>query len=289
MNDEAKLSEDYERKEGLLRVLSLGAGVQSTAVAMMSLTGDLPPLDAAIFADTGNEPASVYRHLEWLTAELVAGGVKLHTVTAGNLGADTERAWRGETEFVTNSNPPFYTTNAQGKPVVIRRKCTLDYKVDPILRKTKELIGLPNRGRLPREHLVTMVMGISWDEWQRMREPRWPFIVHEYPLVDRRIDRAGCLRWMREHGYPEPPRSACVFCPFHRDAEWRRLRDSEPDEWAEAVRFDAAIRDGTGQGLPRPLFLHRSLRPLAEVDLSTPEDHGQANLFDNECEGMCGV
>jgi hypothetical protein len=35
-----------------LRVLSLGAGVQSTTLALMAAEGKLPGLDAAIFADT---------------------------------------------------------------------------------------------------------------------------------------------------------------------------------------------------------------------------------------------
>lgn len=39
-----------------LKVLSLGAGVQSTTVLLMSWAGELPPLDCAIFADTGWEP-----------------------------------------------------------------------------------------------------------------------------------------------------------------------------------------------------------------------------------------
>ena len=35
-----------------LRVLSLGAGVQSTALLLMSCKGEIEKLDAAVFADT---------------------------------------------------------------------------------------------------------------------------------------------------------------------------------------------------------------------------------------------
>lgn len=49
-----------------LRVLSLGAGVQSSTLALMSARGDLPRLDYAVFADTGWEPARVYAWLDWL-------------------------------------------------------------------------------------------------------------------------------------------------------------------------------------------------------------------------------
>lgn len=50
-----------------LRILSLGAGVQSTTLALMAAHGEIGPMpDAAIFADTGNEPDAVYDHLQWL-------------------------------------------------------------------------------------------------------------------------------------------------------------------------------------------------------------------------------
>jgi hypothetical protein len=65
------------------------------------------------------------------------------------------------------------------------------------------------------------------------------------------------------------------------------LRDGPAHEWQDAIEVDAAIR--SQPGFRGQQFMHRSLKPLAEVDLSTAEDHGQLNLFNNECEGMCGV
>lgn len=52
-----------------MRILSLGAGVQSTTLLLMSRHGDIAPLDGAVFADTGWEPQEVYRHLAWLEQE----------------------------------------------------------------------------------------------------------------------------------------------------------------------------------------------------------------------------
>lgn len=46
---------DKDRRR-TLTVISLGAGVQSSTMAIMAAKGDLPPVDVAIFADTGNEP-----------------------------------------------------------------------------------------------------------------------------------------------------------------------------------------------------------------------------------------
>jgi hypothetical protein len=106
------------------------------------------------------------------------------------------------------------------------------------------------------------------------------------------MTRAECLRWFRRR-YPgrELVSSSCIGCPYHSDAHWRRIR-SRPAEWADAVEVDRAVRH-----LPRlhgEAFLHRSCRPLEEVDLSTAEEHGQLGLlgaedFSLECDGLCGT
>jgi hypothetical protein len=92
---------------------------------------------------------------------------------------------------------------------------------------------------------------------------------------------------MQKHGYPKPPRSACTYCPYRSDEEWRTLKNSEPDAFADAVKMDRAIRNGFVSSKEK-LFVHRSRQPLEEVDFSNAADHGQMD-FVNECEGMCGV
>jgi hypothetical protein len=42
-------------------------------------------------------------------------------------------------------------------------------------------------------------------------------------------------------------------------------------------------------GISGALYLHDSLKPLAEVDLVAPRERPQGNLFENECKGGCGV
>jgi hypothetical protein len=78
------------------------------------------------------------------------------------------------------------------------------------------------------------------------------------------------------------------MCPYRSDDGWRAMRENSPAEFKEACQIDEAVRD-VWPSTTGNVFLHRSLVPLAEVDLSTAEDHGQLNLFNNECEGMCGV
>ena len=64
------------------------------------------------------------------------------------------------------------------------------------------------------------------------------------------------------------------------------MRDERPEEWQDAVEFDAAIR--VARGMRGETFLHRQCVPLAEADLRTPADHGQLSWLD-ECGGVCGV
>lgn len=61
-------------------------------------------------------------------------------------------------------------------------------------------------------------------------------------------------------------------------------------QMAKAVQFEKLLQSAKAitdnqRGVP---YLHDSLVPLGEVDLSTDLDHGQMH-FGNECEGMCGV
>ena len=66
------------------------------------------------------------------------------------------------------------------------------------------------------------------------------------------------------------------------------MRDHDEEAWTDAIVIDRAIRTGI-RGIRGEVYLHRSGVPLKEADLSTLADHGQLDLWPNECEGMCGV
>ena len=258
--------------------LSLGGGVQSSALALMAAHGEIAPLpEAAIFADTQAESQSVYHWLDWLERKLP---FPVQRVTAGPLAAEalSVRTSRHGNIYQGVSVPAFIVH--EGAVGVLRRQCTLDYKVIPIQRKLREL-------REPWQP-VELWLGISWDEVYRMKPSRLKWITHRWPLIERRLTRGHCLEWMRKHGYPEPPRSACVFCPYHDDAEWQRLKETEPEEFRKAVRFENDLQGvlDTVSGLQGSPYLHRSCRPLADVEFN---DDPQIDLFSSECEGLCGV
>lgn len=291
----------------MLNILNLGAGVQSTTVLLMSCRGVLPKLDHAIFADTGWEPAAVYEHLAWLAKQST---VPIHVVSAGNIRDNSVNGTlggrakgRGE-RFATM---PLFIINPDGSQGMIRRQCTQEFKIEPIEKFIKrELLGLRPRQRAPKVPVVRQWYGISRDEFTRTRKPEAAWKSHYYPLVGVEfigekmvmtdgpsLTRAGCLEWLADNGYPTPPRSACIGCPFHSNAEWRDLKDNRPAEFSDACDFDEQIRRSVGRnGIG---YLHRSCKPLREVDFRTDFDKGQLPLFEiggvarDECLGMCGA
>lgn len=265
-----------------LRTISLGAGVQSTTVALLAARGELTPMpDCAIFADTQAEPGAVYRHLEWLEGELP---FPVHRVTAGDLGADIEESTRGG----RYAGAPFFTTSETGRAGRLRKICTVEYKVEPLEREQRRLLGFEKGQRIAGKARAEVWIGISMDEIGRAKPAKTPWVTKRFPLIELRWSRADCLRWLAEQGYPEPPRSACVFCPNHSNHEWKLLRDNDPDGWSRALEIDDLIRGGV-RGTTEDLYLHRQLVPLQEADLRSAEEMGQQTLWDDECEGMCGV
>jgi len=277
-----------------LTFLSLGAGVQSSALALMAEKGEAPKADHAIFADTGAEPQSVYEWLDWLEKQLsfTVHRVKEKDGLTKSLEASAATGSR-------TANAPFYTKMADFKEVdgalvqvseregMLRRKCTREFKIKPIEDKIREILGVAPGRRVPKGTMVISMQGISLDEIQRMRENPRHWGEFTYPLVDMRMTRHDCKLWMARNGYPEPPRSACVYCPYHSNTEWRHIRDNDPEGWLEAIRVDEMIRSGH-QETEAELYVHQSLKPLASVDLRTDEDFGQMTFL-AECDGMCGM
>lgn len=252
-----------------MKILSLGAGIQSSAVLLASEQGLLPRLDAAIFADTGWEPAAVYQHLGWLQQQT---SIPVHVVRAGNIRTDRHGP----------KSMPFYI-KSDNQTGIIRRQCTGDYKIEPVRRKMRKLIGAKKKGRV-RNH-VEQWLGISTDEVQRAKVSSVNWIDNHYPLIlDLKWSRGDCLSWLAQH-YPDQdiPRSACIGCPFKSDKEWLYLKQHSPDEWQQAVNFDQQHRNITEMN--GQCFLHRSGQPLDQVDLN----ENQQDMFGQECTGMCGL
>lgn len=274
-----------------IHIISLGAGVQSSTMALMAARGEITPMPtAAIFADTQAEPKSVYTWLDWLEKQLP---FPVHRVThkRGLWAESLElRKRKDGNGFWQKSGIPHFTVNKDGSFGQGPRQCTQDFKINPIRRKAKELAGLTGREKVKK---VIQWIGISLDEVVRMKQSRDAWCENRWPLIDLGMKRHDCLRWMESKGFPKPPRSACVFCPYHSNAEWARLKREEPDEFDRAAHFEKLYAEGKRRVLMETgelrFFIHASRKPLRTVDFSTEEERGQLNMFNNECEGMCGV
>lgn len=266
-----------------LTIISLGAGVQSTTMALMAAKGLIEPYpDACIFADTQAEPDAVTEHLEWLKTELP---FPIYVVSKGNLREDTLNALKPNgSKFVTI--PVFSKNPHTGKKSLLMRQCTNDYKIQVIKKKIRDLLGLVKYQRVKKDTVVEQWIGISMDEISRMKPARDKWITNRHPLIEMRMTRKDCKDWLFEN-YPQinTPRSACTFCPFRNKADWIDLKKNKK-EWQEVVEFDKLIRDG-GNKTEDKIFLHSSCKPIDEVDFDEKED--QYDMFNNECEGMCGV
>ena len=300
-----------------LRLLSLGAGVQSTTLLLLSASGELPKLDAAIFADTGWEPEAVYKHLDRLEQE-VAGpaGIPIYRVSRGNLRDDL-------------LNPdkmamiPAYTASPAGTRGMLKRKCTLNYKLGPIRAKTRLLLGAavsdpkPCRycegtgtrvapwrakrgeeaagtcsvcdgagetfriGTPPAKRWAEQWVGFSTDEIIRVSgHTDTRYVRSRYPLLDLNMSREQCLAYLKHHGWKSVAKSACNGCPYHGNRHWRKMRDEQPAEFADAVAFDEEYRRGPGMESER--FLHISCKPLnlAPIETAQRTDLVAADIFD---------
>ena len=280
------MSKANEPKTRELEVISLGAGVQSSVLCLLAAKGITKPMpDFAIFADTGWEPPEV---MEWLEVLKTLVPFPVHVVSAGNLRQSMIDAAKNKTR---SSSAPLFTEGSDGRAALIRRKCTTEFKVGPINKHLRKYLGVKKGARV-KNAMITQQIGISLDEVQRMSESRDKWITMRWPLIELEMSRHDCIRWMKAHGYPEPPKSACVGCPYHNDAKWREMKLNQPEQFADAVDFDKKIRSGFG-GSNGDLFVHRSLQPLGEVDFSNDIDKGQMNWLGEatggelECSGNC--
>ncbi len=284
-------------------ILNLGAGVQSTALYLMFLRGQITPqIECAIFADTQDEPGaeqrrlgmpdpegSVYAHLDWLMS---LNGPPILVRTIGQLSADL---MRGENSTKQRfASIPVFTQSPTASTGQARRQCSAEYKINVINQAIRREICGAERGRsIGREHEVIQYIGISADEASRAvrvmrnavpvsaraRAARWnyqdllAFFASRnwrfcFPLVDHGVSRADCVKYLSGIVPHVTPRSACTFCPYHDDAEWNRLKQDDPIGFGRAVDVDAALRQPgviVNRNMDQPMYLHRSCVPLDQV------------------------
>lgn len=259
-----------------MRVISLGWGVQSWALAAMSALGVLPPVDVAIHADTTHERRETYDLAREMMPWLEKRGVRVVTVKA--------KAQKRLDPCYMVDKPsvflPLYSTDIKTQSNgMLRRQCTSEWKIKPIRRWLQE-----NRNN----QKCKTWLGITFDEVGRMNKSHVRYVENIYPFIDafpQPMTRTAVMQWLHEQGLPIPVKSCCIFCPYHDRATWREIKLSGNGDWIKAIEVDKAIRNKRPGYL---CYLTAARLPLEECDFSNEQDHGQLTLWDEEeCSGMC--
>lgn len=248
-------------------VWSYGGGTQSVAIAVMVANGELPRPERVVIADTGREAQETWNYtrdhvnplLDHIDLEVEVAPHSLSTVGLYAKNGDLLL--------------PVFTNNGGKMPTL----CSNEWKKRVVGRWCRQ------QGYGPKNPL-RMWLGISVDEVHRAKPSGVAWMQYHWPLlmdVPRRRDE--CIALVQRAGLPEPPRSACWMCPHRNNAEWRHLRDNQPQDWDKAVALENSIqeRDERDGGI----YLHRQMVSLGDAII----DSDNIDMFDACDSGFCFV
>ncbi len=305
-------------------ILNLGVGRQSVAIAAMACDGAIPRPHAVIFSDTGWERKATLKYFEQIVAPMCESvdlpafmiSAARHVQTKGKQIGKLRRSGQGIRDDLLRSvrlgtpiaNPPLRADKGDGKSGPMKRMCTAEYKIAPITKKIRELLGLKERQRATR-FTVEQWIGIATEESKRAKGNsglKWSTL--RYPLLEMGMSTADCIQTIRDIGLPVPVKSACIGCPYRSDASWARMERDEPEAFQDAVEFDIQLRHPNGMGRLNdglteadylaargadirekitgakcPAYLHSSCTPLGEVDFSKVDPDGEENFGGEFC------
>lgn len=287
-----------------LVVLSLGAGVQSATLSLMAACGafDARP-DVAVWADTGWERPETVAMVEWIAANVpwpvLRATAKHRDGSEANLRDDLSAALNSTGQAFLTA-PVFTVDTVDGGRGMGKRQCTREYKVDPILRSIRELLGVGPKRKFPKGWEVETWTGLSVDEYWRLKERRIAWERQRQPLMELGMTRRDCRQWWADNapaGAPPLGRSSCIGCPYHSAGYWVVLQDELPEAVAEAAAveesMDRRYKASKGSG-HIDNFLHRRRVPLldaieADRAAGVTYDPDSDDSFMEECDGMCDL
>jgi len=237
-------------------VVSYGGGIQSTALVVLAMR-ECWAIDEIVHVDLVDaESPRTREYVDYFRRWLRDGYGRDITVIERNMYWDmldnpafTPVPWRGRRERF-----------------MLQRQCTRQYKVAPLTRYLYD--------RYPGER-VGLMLGISVDEYHRMRDSSAARIEHVYPLVDRRLTRWQCRDIIERAGLVVPSKSSCWFCPY------RSIRS----QWA-LVQHYPRLRE-MAQALEDRINAERRSRGKDEIAVLRVDMSAEQDDF---CEaGFCDV
>lgn len=257
-----------------MRVISYGGGVQSTALLVMAAQGDLGAVDAALFANVGDDsedPDSLSYIRDVAMPYAARHGVALHELSRHHEDGSAWTLWQHIQE--REKSIPFPIRGENGAPG--KRACTVDFKI--------KVVGqwcLDNGATV--EQPADVMVGFSLDEANRvnMDKARGKSKAERcqspsYPLLDRHMTRHDCKRVIERAGLPVPPKSSCFFCPYHKPSLWAEMRRERPALFYKAAELEQLILGRLAERGKRPMYLARFGKPLTEIPVEQPDlDYG---------------
>jgi len=206
-----------------LRILSFGAGVDSSALLIYHLFVRSLKIDHVVFSDTGAELPPTYRNLRRFQALCAAHNIPFTKTsrTIERLGRRQENIYQWLTR---NGCIPLM-------PGSTKHVCSARFKGDVIDAWAN---------RIYPKQPITFLIGIEFNEKNRVKRftpPKNTRFSYEYPLIDLQMDRAACQTLLRKHGL-SVQKSSCYCCPFMTVEEIRNLITNHPDQWREAKNIE---------------------------------------------------
>lgn len=270
-----------------MKILSLGAGQQSTALALMSCENVIhkqkfplvPIYDAILFCDLGAEREWVYKQAHFIENACRKAGIPLYVLKGKNLKEDYFSNY-GRSRVVTI---PFWSIDENGKKAKMTRHCTIDYKICQMQKFVKyQLLGYRKYQRIKPEdlHAHEMHIGFTAEEQQRIFDSKHKLFVNKFPMVEMGLTRADNFAYVKETWGLETRGSACLFCPFHTNYFFDHCKKTCKSDYKTILEFDDLIANGVPNariGVPTSrVFISRSRKRISEL---TPDDCTDQQTF----------
>lgn len=271
-----------------MKILSCGAGMQSTALALMSCENkmkgiihkNVPIYDAIVFCDLGFEPNWVKEQVEFIKEACRNAGIKFYAIKSNLYQDYIDNFGRGHVSSI-----PFWSTDENGKKAKMHRHCTLDYKIAVIEKFLRyNILGYKKYQRLRSEDIQAheMHIGFSYEERKRVSGNELSKLyVKKYPLIDMGWKREDSYKYIFEVWGLDTKASTCCFCPFHKNYFFKYLRDNYKDDYKKLVTFDKMIGEMQSKTkIKSKIYISCSRKRINDL---TAEECDDAEYF--ECDG----
>lgn len=233
----------------MVNILSLGAGVNSTALLLKCHQ----EIDAVIFADTGGELPETYAFIDKVIMPFCKNKDIEYIMV---------RSHHGTLES--------YCLQKRIIPYRMLRWCSDKFKKKPII----DFIKSHYDGE------VQVMMGIDYGEFHRMKTSDKKGISNIFPLVDLKLDRKGCEDIIKSQGYDIPVKSGCYFCPFQPKSRLKWVLTEHPSLYVRAETMEK-----NGQKYPKATLIGTPLEQIRKAIIN----QRSLDEFESEspCGGWC--